>query len=176
MFFETERLIIRTPKLDDFDDLFTIRNSEFVLKYNAMEKLSEENFFKKLKEESKSDSIYNLQLKESNEVLGTIYFSEDDIRYNVNSLAIEYYLGEKYVCFGYMTEALNVLFLYYFNTINIDIITARVFLENIASRKLVEKLGFKCEGYIKKCVKGYNDIIYDDTIYSLFKEDYILSK
>lgn len=51
----------------------------------------------------------------------------------------------------------------------IDVLSVRVFKGNITSQILVEKLGFKNEGCIRQGVKGYNDIIYDDMIFSIMK-------
>lgn len=50
-------------------------------------------------------------------------------------------------------------------------ILAKVFKENKDSAKLLERLHFTYEGCIIKCVKGYNDIIYDDLLFSLFKDE-----
>ena len=39
---------------------------------------------------------------------------------------------------------------------------------------LIEGLGFEREGVLRKCVKGYQDVIYDDIVYSLLKEDNLI--
>ena len=52
-----------------------------------------------------------------------------------------------------------------------DIISARVFVGNDASKKLLEKLGFTHEGTLRHAVKGYQDIIFDDQLFSITKEN-----
>ena len=90
----------------------------------------------------------------------------------MNSLTISYYLGEEYASKGYMTEALREIIRFTFEDRKAEVLSVRVFKENIASRRLVEKLGFVYEGCIRKCVKAYGDIVYDDMIYSILKEEY----
>lgn len=54
-----------------------------------------------------------------------------------------------------------------------DVISVRVLCENTASMHLVEALGFQKEGVIRRCLKGYQGIVYDDMIYSILKEEYV---
>lgn len=80
-------------------------------------------------------------------------------------------MNEKYTEKGYMSEALNDFTDYIFSHTSTEMILARVFKENKDSAKLLERLHFTYEGCIRKCVKGYNDIIYDDLLFSLFKDE-----
>ena len=106
-----------------------------------------------------------------NKVIGVIYLNEDRLRHKVESLCLVYYMNEKYTGKGYMSEALNVVIDYIFSHTSTEMISAKVFKENKDSAKLLERLHFTYEGCIRKCVKGYNDIIYDDLLFSLFKDE-----
>ncbi|MFW9988753.1 MAG: GNAT family N-acetyltransferase [Candidatus Odinarchaeota archaeon] len=70
------------------------------------------------------------------------------------------------------TEAVKLTVNYGFSELNLHKITARIFSPNLASRKVVEKIGFKHEITLKKEV--YFDGEYVDILeYSIFKEDWM---
>lgn len=172
---ETERLILRTARCGDEKDLMEIRNSEYVLKYNCMSKLTAEHLQEQVEKDMKSDDTFYIELKDNHKIIGMIGIEADSLRYGVNSLCLSYYLGEEYSSKGYMTEALRKIIRYAFEEKHVDVISVRVFKDNMASRRLVEKLGFTNEGCIRRCVKGYGDIIHDDMIFSILKEEYGMS-
>ncbi len=169
---ETSRLILRKAKPGDENDLFEIRNSEYVLKYNCMKKLSLEELREQLRKDMEEEDIFYIELKQNNKVIGEIGLTPDSLRYGVNSLCVSYYLGEDYSSKGYMTEALEEIIRYVFEDKQADVLAVRLFKENTASEKLVEKVGFVHEGCIRSCVKGYQDIVYHDMVYSILKEEY----
>ena len=169
---ETERLILRAAIPGDEKEIFELRNSEYVLKYNCMSKITIEKLQEQITKDMESSSVFNIELKENNKIIGVIDLDADTLRYGVNSLSISYYLGEYYSSKGYMTEALREIIRYVFEERQAEVLCVRVFKDNMASRRLVEKLGFINEGCIRRGVKGYQDIIYDDMIYSILKEEY----
>ncbi len=172
---QTERLLIRGVLPGDEKDLFEIRNSEFVLKYNCMKKITMEELQEQIVKDMESRDTYCIVLKENNKVIGMVEISLDTLRYGVNAQGLSYYLGEQYTSKGYMSEALREVIRYAFEERNVDVLSVRLFKANEASRRLVEKLGFVHEGCIRRGVKGYQDIIYDDMIYSMLREEYIQS-
>lgn len=160
---ETERLIIKRPSLEDTSSLMAIRNSHFVLKYNCMEPLDFQKTQKMLSNEIQQGIAYHLYDKNTFKLIGAVYFGEDDLRFGVHSCSLSYFLAEQYANQGYMSEALNALL----PIQPYDIITCCIFKDNIASIKLIEKLGFRYEGCLKKAVRGYRGIIHDDCLYAL---------
>ncbi len=173
---ETERLLLRGSQLGDEEDLFEIRNSEFVLKYNCMKKITLEQLQDQVKKDMESKDTFCIVQKESGKVIGKVDIDQDSLRYGVNALGISYYLGEQYTSKGFMTEALREIIRYAFEERFVEVLSVRVFRDNRASRRLVEKLGFVNDGCIRRCVKGYQDIIYDDMIYSMLREEYEANK
>ncbi|WP_294562900.1 GNAT family protein [uncultured Traorella sp.] len=163
---ETERLILRNGKQEDIHDFLGIRNSAFVLKYNAMEICDEEQLFKEI-----SDNFV-LERKKDHKIIGFIGIEKDMLRYGVTSACISYYLDEKEAKHGYMSEALKSMLSYLFEQ-GIEIVGARVFVGNDASVSLLKKLGFTHEGTLRHAVQGYGGIIYDDQLFSLLKEEWI---
>ena len=169
---ETERLILRAARPQDAEELYELRNSEYILQYNCMSKVTMEELQESIAKDMESDNAFYIELKENKKVIGVIDLDQDNLRYKVNSLSISYYLGEEYASRGYMTEALREIIRYTFEERRAEVLSVRVFKDNMASRRLVEKLGFVSEGCIRRCVKAYGDIIYDDMIYSILKEEY----
>lgn len=161
---ETKRLLLRPGTINDINDVLEFRNTDFVLKYNAMNVSNEESL---LKEISNSLVLYE---KELNKVIGIISIHQDDLRYGVKSMCISYYMNEIYTRKYYMYEALDVLVDQLFRC-GCDVVSARVFSPNSASIGLLKKLGFNHEGTLKHAVKGYGDIIYDDCLFSKIKEN-----
>ena len=161
---ETKRLLLRPGNMNDVDDVLEFRNTDFVLKYNCLNIADKDDV---LKEISNSLVLYE---KELNKVIGIISIHQDDLRYGVKSMCISYYMNEIYTRKHYMYEALSVLVKQLFN-VGCDVVSARVFAPNHASRGLLNKLGFHHEGTLKYAVKGYGNIIYDDCLFSKMKED-----
>lgn len=153
----------------DLNDILPIHNSEFVLTYNAMRIVSRDEMLQSIKK-STENTLYIFH-KLDKRVIGAIFIVEDQLRYKANSVCLAYYLSEEYAKNGYMSEALTKVIELLFDK-GFDIISARTFSKNIASFKLLKKLGFLHEGTIRHAVLGYNDIIYDDDIFSITKKEF----
>ncbi len=94
---------------------------------------------------------------------------KDDI-YRKNA-EIGYYLGEDYSSKGIMTNVVKKIAKYIFENFNIIRIYAEPFAENVASRRVLEKAGFKCEAVLKNYIIK-NNKVQDGCIYSILKEEY----
>ena len=169
MFLETQRLILRKPELADVDDYMEFVNSRFVNQYNAMSPVTREKAEHRFA--NPEENSIAIVKKETGKLIGMLYVGEDSLRYESNSKEISYFLRQEESRKGYMKEALSALISYLFETENLSCITARSFAPNIASQRLLESLGFQREGLLRRCVKGFEGIIFDDCLYSLFRED-----
>jgi ribosomal-protein-alanine N-acetyltransferase len=56
-------------------------------------------------------------------------------------------MGEKYAGHGLMTEAVSLILPFVFNTLGLHRIHAAFLPNNVASRRVLEKNGFREEGY-----------------------------
>ena len=167
MHLETKRLILRKPEEKDVNDYLAFCNSMFVLRYNAMTLKTREKVEKYLTD--CRDEILVLQHKETGKVIGEINMNEDTLRYGVDAKERSYMLREDYSRQGYMKEALQAVIEYLFTQEKVECVSARCFAPNEASLALLRSLGFHQDGYIPRCVKGYQDQIFDDTLHSLFQ-------
>lgn len=170
---ETTRLILRKPSQSDVDSIFTMRESEYVRKYNAMDSKTKEELLEGFKKQDENSNVFYMEEKESGRVIGAVFVEPDSLRYGVKSACLSYYLEENSSGKGFMTEALRTVIKYLFLEKNTDVVSARVFSENTASQSLLKKLGFIHEGTLRHCVCGHKDIIYDDMVFSILKTEFL---
>ena len=71
---------------------------------------------------------------------------------------------------GFATEAVSAMLDFCFGEIGLHRIQAFIHPDNIASRKLVEKLGFRSEGLLRDNLR-VGDEWHDDMLYALLKTD-----
>ena len=168
---ETKRLILRHPQVRDAETYTAIHNSEFVLRFNAMTPTTAEWMVQKFEDPEYCDNTVFLENRENGILIGAIFLEDDDLRYGVKSRSLSYFIREDYSRKGYMKEAMIALIRHLFDAENLECICARAFAPNAASRALLKSLGFRENGIIPRCVKGYGDIVYDDVIHTLLRED-----
>ncbi len=146
---------LRLPVLKDYTDWVNLRreSEDFLISW---EPKRERNFY--------SIAAFKARVKWSNRsfrelsALPTFIFSIendallgaltlDNIKKGASrSASVGYWIGKPYARNGYMTEALNALKIKAFNKLNISRLEAATLPDNEASRKLLEKVGFKYEG------------------------------
>ena len=87
------------------------------------------------------------------------------------SASLGYWIGEKYSRNGYMKEALKLLIPSLFVDLRLNRIEAATLEENIASKNLLKKIGFKKEGLLRKYLK-INGTWRDHILYGLLENDF----
>ena len=172
MYLQTPRLILRKPELKDVDDYLEFACSEFVLRFNAMTPVSREKAESRFAEAPDDGSVLAMEEKSSGKVIGMIYTEEDSLRYGVASKEFSYFLREDAARKGFMKEALHALIGHLFEAEDLSCVSARCFAPNIASRRLLESLGFRQDGTVRRCVRGWGDTVFDDCLYSLLREEF----
>ena len=84
---------------------------------------------------------------------------------------IGYFLGEKFTGKGIMTLAVKDLILLAFDYFSIEKVEIRPATENVKSREIPKRLGFKEEGIIRNGEKVY-DNYYDIIVYGILKVEF----
>ncbi len=167
---ETERLILREITLKDAEDIFAIYSNEEVMKYFG------KNTYKELKEaelmaercinafKDKEGIRWGITFKNSDELIG----SAGIWRIVKNHLRgeIGYDLKITYWNRGIMTESLKAITSFGFNKMNLHTLEANIDPENIASKKLLGKIGFIKEGYFRESYLQDGEFL-DSEIYSM---------
>lgn len=169
---ETKRLFLRAPRQQDAESYTAIHNSEFVLRFNAMTPTTSERMAAKFADDEYQENTVFLEEKGTGKLIGAIFLEDDDLRYGVDSKALSYFLSEEFSRRGFMKEAMEAVIRHLFAEENLVCISARAFAPNLASRALLHSLGFRENGILPRCVKGYGGEIFDDVLHTLLREDF----
>lgn len=96
----------------------------------------------------------------------------DDLEVGTSHRAnIGYWLAKPYWGRGLMTEAVRRYTDYAFEQLEVVRLTAEVFTWNDASRRVLEKVGFRQEGYFRKHREKEGSLV-DVLYYGLLQEDF----
>lgn len=170
---ETERLIIRRFKEEDWEDLYEYLSDEEVVRYEPYQVFTIEKAQKEAKCRAESPAFFAVCLKENNKLIGNIYFAKQEFK----TWEIGYVFNRHYQKKGYATEAAKAIIDYGFNIRRARRIVAMCNPINTASWRLLERLGMRREGhlrqniYFKKDNEG-NPIWSDTYEYAILKDEY----
>ncbi len=155
---ETERLILREMRRDDALELFAMDSNPNVHKYlwNKPNQSIDEVYeyitlVRKQYSENKIGRFVAI-LKETNELIGWIGLKYNTVEVNkkVDFYDIGYRLNEKFWGKGYATEGTLAWLDYGFKVMKIEIMTAAAQTANIASNKILKKIGMtETEKYLE---------------------------
>lgn len=140
---ETDRLILREFSLEDAQSFYELNLDNEVMKYTA------DRVFKNLEEstelirnykeyEKNGYGRWTVVLKQTHEILGWCGLKYID---SVQEVDLGYRLHRKYWNKGYATEASSVAIAVGFEQYDLDLIVGRTMTDNIASRRVLEKIG-----------------------------------
>ena len=173
--FDTDRLTLRLLSGSDFNALFEKKDKELVMKELGL--TTDAEYEKELKKYQKGYisyrsnlALFQIFLKDTEQMIGNCGYhnwSEDHSRAELG-YALK---SDEFKRKAYMTEALQFVIPYGFNTMQLNRIEAMVGTENIASQKLLLKFGFTKEGIMRE--HYFVDGEYQDSIiYSLLQSEY----
>ncbi|OPY21491.1 MAG: ribosomal-protein-L7/L12-serine acetyltransferase [Methanomethylovorans sp. PtaU1.Bin093] len=97
-----------------------------------------------------------------------VYFKENVHHKNAE---LGYYLAEEYWGKGIMTKVVRCMTQYLFENFDIIRIYAQPFARNTASRRVLEKAGFRLEAVLKSNIIK-NDVVQDGCIYAVLKDEF----
>jgi RimJ/RimL family protein N-acetyltransferase len=170
---ETERLVLRKPRLDDAHAIFEgWAQDEKVTRYltwRPHERIEQTQEFVQscIKAwEGKTRFPFMITLKESGEVIGMI-----DPRIEGPKVGIGYGAARAYWGKGYVPEATRAVIDWAFQQPFIYRVYATTDVENLASRRVLEKVGMQCEGILRKYIihPNISDVPRDSYIYAITK-------
>lgn len=132
-------------------------------------------FIKRTQEniKKKKDYEFGIEPIKEKELIGTINLL--NINYKNKHADIGIWLDKRYWGKGFSKEALRLMIDFGFKQLKLNRIQARVLHENTRSQKLLERIGFKPEGRLRKKT-FFKNKWYDDLIYGLLKQEYKKTK
>jgi [ribosomal protein S5]-alanine N-acetyltransferase len=107
----------------------------------------------------------------TNRCLGMVSYHDGHIRNR--SVAIGYLISPAYQGLGLATEAVSALLHHCFRSLSLRRVQALIQPENIASRAVAERLGFRCEGVLRDSLR-VGDRWYDEMLYARTSTDHLL--
>ena len=168
---ETSRLILRKDTDGDKEILwnYMFSDKEAVKVCNWVDFKNKEEFLNLRYEIPNNFYNWTIWLKDKNIPIGgiSLHHQEDDYYH----AEIGYSINPKYWGCGYASEALNVVLDFLINKVGYERISGECRLDNIGSKKVMEKCNMKLEGIKRKAY--YKDgVFYDNYLFSKIKEDY----
>jgi [ribosomal protein S5]-alanine N-acetyltransferase len=170
---ETQRLTLRLPEMSDYVAWAQLRRQgeAFLRDWEpswSSDHLSRKAFRNRVywayrsREEGRALALF-LVLREGGRLMGAITL--DNIRRGpAQSAQVGYWIGPEFARRGYMTEALGAVTRHAFVAMDLSRIEAACLPENLASRGLLERAGFKYEGvaqsYLQINARWRNHVLY----------------
>ena len=177
--FESPRLCIRKVDAADLEDLLIVNGDDRVtrfLPYASWRNLDDgKAWLERMNTFMAEGNTLQLVIceQESGQVIGTCIL----FRYDADSRRAElgYVMAHSHWRQGYTYEALHALLVYAFSDLKLRRIEAEVEPDNVASNKLLLKLGFTREGLLRQRWLG-NGQHYDTNIYGLLSHEWPAAK
>jgi ribosomal-protein-alanine N-acetyltransferase len=178
----TERLILRQINASDAVDLLSMNTDPEVLKYDVDPPMKDISVAQAEIEKYRQSFIdkksigWSACLMSSDRLIGdfVFFFYDQEIPYYKADLG--YRLAQPYWRQGYATEALTAIIQFAFNVMKLHRINVDTRMDNIASIRLMEKVGFTHEGVRRECVRNVDGSYQSWGLYGLLEQDYIHRK
>jgi len=163
---ETSRFVLRPVVLSDASAMMDILEDEFENEKAACDWISfvHENTCIK-----KPFVVFAIESKQTGECIGRVYF-HSKIELN-GEVEIGYNIDKRYRNCGYATEAAKAVIWFAFEVAGQDVISAILKPENIASRRVIEKLGFVNGG--KRSVMDDCGELFEFDYFRLYHSDHL---
>lgn len=172
-------ILLRMPRQADYVAWAELRavSRDFLVPWEpawAADELSRSAFRLRLKHyfrEMREDSGYAFFLFRAHDstLLGGVTLS--NVRRGVSqSCSIGYWIGAPHANKGYMTKAVNAVASFVFDSLHLHRLEAACLPANVASIRVLEKVGFKREGLARRYLK-INGYWQDHFLYALLDED-----
>ena len=161
---ESDRLILRRIRKADALEIFNgfINQEEFLYYANKKKRTLEEEIrsLENIDDKYLKLDYYNwvITLKDSGAIIGSINLRVEEINETVE---FNYVIDNRYTKKGYMTEALLLVKDFCLNEINVNRFQGGCCIENIASKRVMEKCGMFHEGILRNYIileDGYHDM------------------
>lgn len=175
-----ERVRLRTPTLSDHAEWARLRGESraFLSPWEPTwpaDDLLRSAYRRRLKRyirEIRADAAYPffIFLLDTGVLVGGLTFS--NVRRGVaQATSLGYWMGERFAGQGLMTDAVRAAVPFAFEALRLHRIEAACLPHNAASIRLLEKVGFRREGYARKflCIDGAWQ---DHVLYALVREDW----
>jgi len=174
-----EGVVLRVPQMTDCSEWVALRETsrDFLTPWEPTwpaDDLTRASFRRRIKrysEDHRNDLTYSFFIfrKQGDVLVGGLTLA--NIRRGcAQSGSLGYWMGAPYARQGNMTAAVNAIIPFAFGTLKLHRIEAACIPANVASVRLLEKTGFKREGFARQylCING---VWQDHWLYARLKDD-----
>lgn len=173
---ESNRLLLREIKKEDFNEIYSIKSDPEVVKYLTWGPFNKEQTQNSIRkqisfqyEENRKVFVLAVVLKDSQEVIGNaLLMIEDD---DFETAEIGYFLHSNFWKRGLGKEIVESLIHTAFQVLNLHRIYAQCDVENVGSVNILKKMGFRLEGHFHKNLKVKGKWR-DNLLFALLREEY----
>ncbi|MDO9085070.1 MAG: GNAT family N-acetyltransferase [Anaerolineaceae bacterium] len=145
----TDRLIIRAFLESDTQDLYEYLSDPQIYRYEPGEPIDQQQAQNYASEMANKDHFWAVALESYKKVIGQLYFSQLEPEH-LMTWELGYRMSPKYQNQGYGSESAQALVDYGFRELHVHRVVAYCHPDNVASWKLLEKIGFRREGLLRK--------------------------
>ena len=152
-YLETKRLLLRQTTLGDIEAVFAVFCDPKVTQFHNLDTFTHLEQATKVVERriesfrNRRGIRWEIVQKQNNYLIGSCGFTWHP---EINAAEVGYELNSRFWQQGIMTEALTAILQYGFKVTKIELAIAEVMLSNVASQKLLKKLGFRSQGILEK--------------------------
>lgn len=164
----TQRLHIRKFEIQDWRAVVNYMSDQTVMHYMPEGVLTAEQVQKFISDNRDEAKHFAIVLREQSQVIGHLVFHP---YFGEHTYEIGWVLNPAYYRKGYASEAAQALLNYGFTKMKLHRIIATCQPENIASYRVMEKIGMRREGFFKKCIP-YGDDWWDEYYYAILQEEW----
>jgi RimJ/RimL family protein N-acetyltransferase len=148
---QTPRLLIRPFQEQDNDSLYEYLSDPGVYKYEPGEPMTREEVRKLTLERSQGTVFWAVVLRDTQKMVGHLYFQQTE-PLEFQTWELGYIFNPRFQNQGYASESAAALIRYGFEHWGIHRVMAHCNPENIASWRVLEKIGMRREGYFRRNV------------------------
>jgi [ribosomal protein S5]-alanine N-acetyltransferase len=147
----TSRLLIRQFQAQDDTSLYEYLSDPGIYRFEPGEPISLEKVKEMTLERAQGNDFWAVVLKSTQEMVGHLYFQQTEPR-KLLTWELGYIFNPRFHNQGYATESAAALVRYGFDHFGIHRVVARCNPENIASWKVLEKIGMRREAFFRQNV------------------------
>ena len=172
---QTSRLLIRPFQEEDFDALFEYLSDPEIYKYESGEPITLDEARTLTQERSRSTIFWAVVLQDTQKLVGHLYFQQTKpLEYLTWELG--YIFNPHFQNNGYASESAAALIRYGFDHWGIHRVVAHCNPQNIASWRVLERIGVRREGHFRRNIffraAADGSPIWVDTFeYAILKEE-----
>ena len=167
---ETQRLVIRQFEPEDWPAVYAYTSDTTVTTYLPEGQFTETQAREFVdKNTGEQAEAFPVVLKTEHKLIGHMIFHP---WFAPQTYEIGWVLHPAYQGKGYATEAAHALLQYGFETLKLHRLIATCQPENLASSRVMEKLGMRREGHFRKCLYRQDNLWWDEYFYAMLEEEW----